>query len=345
MNKKEIREIKKLFDVQDGNIYRIAGCYVSAEKEKRLTFTHPFLFIQEEESYKYVDILQKTLTGKKNLTDLHITRLNPVVKKVYDTELDNEEANNALYDAVIASFIPDGNYLILLSYVMCDAPAKASDGAVLEDSEYICRFLTMTICPVELSKAGLCCEAKDVRAATRNWMVKAPSESFLYPAFNERYEDHDYVLYYAKKDISEEMVKELLGAEGVKTAQEQKTEFNEILERCLGDECTMPVVKDMADLINRSEDESFTSADIAYILKESGASDRAVEQIKGEIGTDEIKKDIIAENKLTIKTNDMTIKASNESGLYRKRIDGMECLVIPLHGNVTVNDVQIKAET
>ena len=39
MNKKEISEIKKQLTVQKNTFTRIAGCYVSAEKEKITTFS------------------------------------------------------------------------------------------------------------------------------------------------------------------------------------------------------------------------------------------------------------------------------------------------------------------
>ena len=42
MNKKEISEIKKQLTVQKNTFTRIAGCYVSVEKEKITTFSQMF---------------------------------------------------------------------------------------------------------------------------------------------------------------------------------------------------------------------------------------------------------------------------------------------------------------
>ena len=53
MTKKEINEIKSLFDtIQDCNISRLAGCYVNGEKMKVKTFSDSFYNLPEEEMYK-----------------------------------------------------------------------------------------------------------------------------------------------------------------------------------------------------------------------------------------------------------------------------------------------------
>ena len=73
MTKKEINEIKSLFDtISDCGILRLAGCYVNGEKEKVKTFNEPFYNLPDEEMYKYLEIFRKTLSGTpgKNLQDL-----------------------------------------------------------------------------------------------------------------------------------------------------------------------------------------------------------------------------------------------------------------------------------
>ncbi len=73
MTKKEVNEIKSLFDtIQDCGIARLAGCYVNGEKEKALTFSEPFYNLPDEEKYKYLEIFRKTLSGTpgKNLLDM-----------------------------------------------------------------------------------------------------------------------------------------------------------------------------------------------------------------------------------------------------------------------------------
>ena len=49
MNKKEISEIKKRFTKTKCSFTRLCGCYVDADKEKRLTLKEAFLGLPEEE--------------------------------------------------------------------------------------------------------------------------------------------------------------------------------------------------------------------------------------------------------------------------------------------------------
>ena len=48
MNKKEVTEIKKQFTPENCSITRICGCYVDAEKEKKLTLKEAFLSLPEK---------------------------------------------------------------------------------------------------------------------------------------------------------------------------------------------------------------------------------------------------------------------------------------------------------
>ena len=72
MNKKEITELKKQYTPDRCTITRICGCYVDAEKEKKLEMKEAFLSLSEEEIFKYFEIFKKTLSGTigKNLLNL-----------------------------------------------------------------------------------------------------------------------------------------------------------------------------------------------------------------------------------------------------------------------------------
>ena len=72
MNKKEVLEIRKQFTPANCAITRIAGCYVDHEKIKKMESKSAFLSLPEEDTFKYFDILRKTLSGSvgKNLLNL-----------------------------------------------------------------------------------------------------------------------------------------------------------------------------------------------------------------------------------------------------------------------------------
>lgn len=81
MIKKEINEIKGLYDITECSIRKLAACYVDGEKNKVTTFTETFLNLKEEEQHKYLDIFKKTLSGTigKNLL-ICISPMMPISK-------------------------------------------------------------------------------------------------------------------------------------------------------------------------------------------------------------------------------------------------------------------------
>ena len=99
---------------------------------------------------------------------------------------------------------------------MYDVPGKSSDDLEMYDaSDVVYEYLLCSICPVSLSKAGLCYNAEDNRIEDRirDWIVDMPDKGFLFPAFNDRNTDLHGVLYYTKKssNLQEELIDQVLG--------------------------------------------------------------------------------------------------------------------------------------
>ncbi|MBQ2503244.1 MAG: DUF4317 family protein [Lachnospiraceae bacterium] len=63
MNKKEVTEIKRRFKKESCTITRVCGCYVDAGKEKVTQFGSTFLNLEDEEFHKYLEIVNKCLSG------------------------------------------------------------------------------------------------------------------------------------------------------------------------------------------------------------------------------------------------------------------------------------------
>ncbi len=114
MNKKEIAEIKKRFTKTKCSITRICGCYVDAEKEKRLTLKEAFLGLPEEEMFKYIDIFRKTLSGSIGKTLLNMEfpmeqeteeeGTQRFLMKPLESKLQDEELLEQFYDQVSQTY-------------------------------------------------------------------------------------------------------------------------------------------------------------------------------------------------------------------------------------------------
>ena len=371
MNKKEVSEIKKLFTKERCCINRLCGCYVDADKNKVVKIKNAFLSIPEEEMYKYLDIFRKSLSGSlgKNLLNMEFPleqEMGEGTQKsllaLRDSELKDDALLEAFYDKIIETYYHPENYLILLIHGSYDIPMRTSDGMEMDDaSDYIYNFVQCCLCPVKLSKAGLCynAETNSISDRIRDWIVDMPEQGFLFPAFNERNSDVHGLLYYSKnsEELSFEITEQLLGCVQPIPAKQQKESFQAIIEETLGEECVYDVVRNIHENLNEMIEEQKDSlepveldkADVKKLLAKCGAPEENLEQFERqydeEIGA---KMTVMANNisdtrKFEIKTPDVTVKVNPQrSDLVETRvIDGIPCLVIPLTDEVEVNGVHI----
>ena len=372
MNKKEILEIRKQFTPANCAITRICGCYVDHEKNKKLESKDAFLSLPEEEAFKYFDIFKKTLSGTvgKNMLNMEFPidaempgGTQEFLLKLRNSKLEDDMLLEEFYDKVIATYEYAENYYIILIHAMYDVPGKTSDDLEMFDaSDEVYEYLLMSICPVSLSKAGLCYNAEDnrIQDRIRDWIVDMPAKGFLFPAFNDRSTDLHSVLYYTKKseELQPEMIDQLLGARLPMSADVQKETFQMIIEDTLGEDGDYETVRNihetLNDLIEEHKEEpeplSLDKTEVKKIFEKSGVDaekmenfDRNFEENAGEKAV--LLADNIAETrKFNIETPDVIIKVNPErADLVETRIiDGRQCLVIPVDDHIEVNGINVR---
>lgn len=372
MNKKEILEIRRQFTPANCAITRICGCYVDHEKNKKLESKDAFLSLPEEETFKYFDIFKKTLLGTvgKNMLNMEFPLEAEVpggtqefLLKLRDSKLEDDMLLEEFYDKVIATYEYGENYYIILIHAMYDIPGRSTDDLEMFDaSDEVFEYLLMSICPVSLSKAGLCYNAQDNRIEdrVRDWIVDMPDKGFLFPAFNDRSTDLHSMLYYTKKssDLQPEMIDQLLGAKMPMSADDQKETFQMIIEDTLGDDGDYETVRNihetLNDLIEEHKEEpeplALDKTEMKKIFEQSGVDaekmenfDRNFEENAGE------KASLLATNiaetrKFNIETPDIVIKVNpDRADLVETRvIDGRQCLVIPVDDHIEVNGINVR---
>ena len=372
MNKKEVLEIRKQFTPRNCAITRICGCYVDHEKNKKLESKDAFLSLPEEEAFKYFDIFKKTLSGTigKNMLNMEVPLdaempggTQEFLLKLRNSRLEDDMLLEEFYDKVIATYEYGENYYIILIHAMYDIPGKSTDDLEMFDaSEDVYEYLLMSICPVSLSKAGLCYNAEDNRIEdrVRDWIVDMPDKGFLFPAFNDRNTDLHSVLYYTKKseDLQPELIEQLLGAQMPMSADTQKETFQMIIEDTLGEDGDYETVRNihetLNDLIEEHKEEpeplKLDKTDVKKIFEQSGVSaekmenfDRNYEENAGE-KTSLLASNIAETRKFNIETPDIIIKVNpDRADLVETRIiDGRQCLVIPVDDHIEVNGINVR---
>lgn len=375
MNKKEISEIKKQFTPATCAITRICGCYVDGEKNKKTKLKEAFLSLSEEEAFKYFEIFRKTLSGTigKNLINMEFPLeqekeggAQEFLLRLRESKLQDDALVDEFYDRVIDSYDYGENYYIILIHAVYDIPGKSSDGLEMFDaSDEIYDHILCSICPVKLSKAGLCynAETNHIEDRIRDWLVEMPELGFLFPVFNDRSTDIHGILYYSKnaEQLRSTFVDQLFGCEVPLSAGGQRDTFNTLVEETLGEDCAYDTVMNIHEKLNEwveSQKDSpdpaiLTKPEVKRLFEECGVEEEKLEDFdaryEATAGEDAslMAANITNTRRMEIKTPDVVIHVDpDRAELVETRvIDGRRCLVIPMEDNVEINGIRVTAGT
>lgn len=242
------------------------------------------------------------------------------------------------------------------------SPYIAAPSTEYDASDEVFEYLICSICPVSLSKAGLCYNAEDNRIEDRirDWIVDKPDKGFLFPAFTDRSTDIHGVLYYTKKsqDLQPELINQVLGAKMPMSADSQKETFQMIIEDTLGEDGDYETVRNIHETLNEIIEEhkdepepvSLDKTDVKKIFENSGVSAEQMEVFEQTFEAAAGEKSIlIAENiaetrKFNIETPDVVIKVNpDRADLIETRIiDGRQCIVIPVDDHIELNGINVR---
>ncbi len=371
MNKKEVSEIRKQYAKERCNAARICGCYVNGDKEKVATFAQTFLTLEDEEQFKYTELLRKCLSGSlgKNLLNMEFPLASEEeggtqydLLQLRDSHLKDDELLEAFYDKIIASYAVPDNYLIVLVTQAYDIPGKSTSGDEMFDaSDDVYDHILCAIAPVTLSNAALSYNGEEhcFRTSDRDWIVGKPAIGFLFPAFTERQTDLHSLLYYTSKseEIHGELIESVLGTTEVMTAGTQMDIFQNLVEEALGDEVTYEMAQQLHNELHELSEQQKELPDpvtlgqnaIRGLLEKAGAAseqledfDRLYEETAGR-NSELLAANIMSTKKYEVSTPDVTIHVSpDRSDLVERRIiDGRACLVIPITDEVHVNGIRV----
>ena len=370
----EILEIRKQMKHENCSITKVSGCYVDGEKTIKTKFTESFLCLPEEETFKYFEIFKKTLSGTigKNLINMEFpleTEFNggtqEFLLKLRDSELKDEAFLDEFYNKIIQTYDFPSNYLVLIVYAAYDVPGKTNDKIMMEDaSDEVYRYILCSICPVNLSKPGLCYheDLNQIGKRIQDWVVGMPNNGFLFPAFNDRSTDIHSVLYYSKdsEELHSDFAKELLGCEVPMSAGGQKETFQTLIKETLGEECEYEIVRNIHEKLNDILEEhklkeiaeplTLDKTEVKSIFAESGVEEEKLvefeqnyEKMTGENAT-LMAANVVNTRVFEVKTPDVVVKVNPERVdlVQTKLVDGRKCLVIEITDQVEVNGILVK---
>ncbi|MFZ2257194.1 MAG: DUF4317 domain-containing protein [Clostridiaceae bacterium] len=316
MKHRDILEIKKRLKKDHCTISQMRGCYVNSEKNIVAEYRETFLNMEESEFFKYLEIAKKVLSGTlgNNLLELGFKKevegepsIQAGLLQLKSSSLRDDGLVQGFYQSIIDTFHYQENYLILLFADAYDVMARTSDNLKLDESEETYEYIIGAICPVSLSDPGLHYkeDEKRIRAHHRDWMVDAPIQGFVYPAFSDRSSDVNSLLYYTKnpRETHVELMEDVLGCEPIKTTQMHRETIQSLLTEAVGfeEEKAQSLIIEFQESLNERVTEAanedveepflLTSASIQDILSQSHASIEVLNKIE-EVYTDYFGEDL-----------------------------------------------------
>ena len=309
MRKKDILELKKRLKKDHCTFTKMCGCYVSGEKHVILKFRETFLNLEEDDYHKYLEIAKKVMSGTigNNILQLDFPLNEDLVNEkqislmqLKSSALKDDALLDSFYESIIENYDYTGNFLILLYHDAYDVITKTKDNAKLDESEEVYEYVLCAICPVSLTAPGLRYfeEENKIKARDRDWVVEAPANGFIFPAFINRSSDVNSIMYYTKnaKDPHYELMEYALGCPSKQTATIQKETFQEIIKGSFGadekkaDKVFMEVQESINNMIEEhnsmyedvadAEPILISSKDIQNILVESGVPEELAPKIE-----------------------------------------------------------------
>ena len=308
MRKKDILELKRRLKKDHCTFTKMCGCYVNGEKHVILKFRETFLNLDEDEYFKYLEIAKKVLSGTigNNILELNFPANEDLINErqislmqLKNSQLRDDTLLDNFYDSIIDNYDYTGNFLILIFHDAYDVITKTKDNAKIDESEEVYEYLLCAICPVSLSEPGLRYFEEDnkIKARIRDWVVEAPTNGFVFPAFIDRSSDFNSIMYYTKntKDTHPELMENALGCYSKQTATIQKETFQSIIKDTFStdekkaEKIFMEVQENLNNMLDEynaiyddtdAEPISLTKDDIQSLLIESGVPEELTTKIE-----------------------------------------------------------------
>lgn len=373
MNEKEIAEIRRRYRSDRINISRICGCYVNEKKEIISEFDQSLGMMSEDDANGMLALLKKTLSGHigANILEIDFTTEQvsasdkySLISRLRASELKDAELRSELYSKIIESLDLEGSYLILLAHDNYDVFDLNADGMRAEDSTTVYSYIICAICPVKEGKPTMSYyfPEKCFRSICADTVLSRPEVGFVFPVLEERETNIYKSLYYTKnlENNYSELADALFERELPMPVKEQRQTFGEILEDCVGEECSLRLVSSihaqMNEIIEESKNEGdeglavVNKSDAGNMLRHCGISEakieefeRGFEQCFGE-NAELPPSNISGAKQLQIETPEVSVKVNAGCGatVDTRIIDGVKYILIRADNEVTVNGIKVK---
>ncbi|MDR0904421.1 MAG: DUF4317 domain-containing protein [Ruminococcus sp.] len=365
MNKRELAELRKHFNADDGlfTVGRIITAYVDAEKKVCGVTSRRYIEIPEDESSLLFNTAKKTLSGSigKNLVEYSFPR-----------EEYGEEGTQKLLYNLLSGGEPDeflthiaGNlhmestYAVQIMHCTYSVISKAKDDRSLDMNDLDYKFFVTSFTPVSTPPAELIFDGEGIvkREETNLTLADKPNNGFLFPVFSDRAPDINSVLVFSKNAAKPNvtLVQNVLSCEYIRSPKSEREVLSDVLKKAAGDELDYTKIVKLDEKIveyiaeNQNETELPTVdalrlqrmlSDVGMTEKAAAAVPAAFEKIAGETPLTAVN---LVSTKVNLKAEGITVSISGDSAGKLRTVnkDGRKSLIIDLdEPTVIVNGIE-----
>lgn len=367
MNKKEVSELKKVFNTNNGffTIEKILTAFVDAEDNVLYKNVQNAYVVESEDLSVYEETLKKILNKNigKNFIEYQFPNTaydegqpQNILYTLLDTEMKNEEACDNFINHIVDTAVYTGPYTIISAYCTYSVYHKNANDETdtdLEDSIY--KFILTGICLADTGNNGFMFDRTDaeIKKALNTELIinKAPVDGFLFPAFNNRAADINAVMYYTKNKSKPNIsiVDNTLGCSYVMSADVEKASFQNIIKAVVDEELNYTTLNNInehiKDIVAESKDDTEVttiSADQLHdILEDVGIDEKRLAMVKPVyekvVGENiELTASNLIENKTVIDANGikLDVKPFAMDKVHTSVIDGRRCIIVDIDESV-----------
>lgn len=349
MKKSDMRELRKVVKSENSVVEKVWCCYVDSENNVFYEKLRRLSDMEEAERGRHKDILTGVLPTAigKRVFPAWLEQQNQDLIALKGMDWSDKKNFQAFRDGLLENYSHLDPYYAVAARVVYDVPTKTKDKSYTGESEDVYTAMIFAICPAKLSGAELGVKDESVVELERRWVVKRPELGFLYPSFDERGENRNEVVLFGKDPASENLITTLFQMKEQDlpaSLEEQQERFEALMSDLDVDmETANTLTKAIAE--SSAEDKDTDEIDKATIRR--CASNAGIditdfdEYYEDNIGTTKLTEAALCGKSVTIETGDFKLSIPTEKSdlIVTKKIDGVNCILVPVDGDIVVNGV------
>lgn len=374
MNKSEVSEIKNKISKDDGlmTLNKVLTAFVDNQHQVRTIEVKEYSEIESTELELIRGTILKVLSTSVGKTFVEYAipnddggiEIQDLLFKLVKDKLEDEDINTKFIQNIADNTDYESSYAIITTHFSYTVPKKNKADDILEDNNTDFNFIITAICPANLTEYGYMFN-NNIQDNNDDGLYKkdnselavdkSPKDGFMYPTFSDRSTDVNHIMYYTKKakEPNLSIIEEVLKCNFIRSANEDKIAFMNIISDVLTDEVNYSNITEINDKIqeiiaynkNDTDIPTIDKIRLKTILLEVGIEPdkvKAVDTLYDQyVGKSPLVASNLVESKTVVAIPEITVNISKEGKdkVRTANINGRKCIIIDVDDNsVEINN-------